>query len=67
MFTDVAASLRYEPIEEMRERSAAARLRRASGKTGERSNSEGDWSNSEGNRGKNSRAGAASAASLAKS
>lgn len=49
----------YNLIEELRERSAAARLRRASGKTGDRSNFEGERSKSDGDRGKDSRSGAA--------
>ena len=66
-FTDVDRSLWYDLIEELRGRYAAARLRRASGKTGDRSNFEGDRSTSEGDRGKSLGAGAASAASPAKS
>jgi hypothetical protein len=49
--TAVDRSFWYDRIEELRERDAAARRRRASGKTGDRSNSEGD-------RGKNARDGA---------
>ena len=52
VFTEVDRSPRYDLIEELRERFAAARLRPASGKTGERSTSERDRSNSEGDRGK---------------
>src|SRR2546423_15719248 len=44
VFTDVDRSRLYDLIEELRERYAAARRRRASGKTGERSNFEGDRS-----------------------
>jgi hypothetical protein len=46
--TDVDHSLWYDLIEELRERYAAARLRRASGKTGERSTSHGERSSSQG-------------------
>jgi hypothetical protein len=49
-FTDVDRSFWYDLIEELRGRSAAAHLRRASGKTGERSNLEGEASNLEGER-----------------
>jgi hypothetical protein len=72
--TDVDRSFWDDHIGELRERSAVARLRRASGKTGERSNFEGERSNVEGersnfegDRGKSSRAGAASAVSPARS
>jgi hypothetical protein len=65
VFTDVDRLHLYDLIEELRERYAAARRRRASGKTGDRSNFEGDRSNLEGDRsnserdrGKNARAGA---------
>jgi hypothetical protein len=67
VFTQVDRSLWFDRIEELRERYAAKRLRRASAKTGESSNSEGERSNSERDRGKNVGAGAASAASPAKS
>jgi hypothetical protein len=73
-FTDVDRFFWYDLIEELHGRLAAAYLRGASGKTGERSTSqgersksEGERSNSEGDRGKTPGAGAASAASPAKS
>jgi hypothetical protein len=66
-FTGVDRSRWYDLIDELCERYVIARLRRASGKTGERSKSEGERSNSESDRGKTSGAGAASAASPAKS
>jgi hypothetical protein len=61
----VGRRLWYDLVQELPERDAAARRRRASGKTGERSNFEGDRSNLEGDRsnserdrGKNARDGA---------
>jgi hypothetical protein len=63
VFTEVDRSLRCDRIVELRERDAAARVRRTSDKRGERftfegepSNFEGERSTFEGDRGKNSRA-----------
>jgi hypothetical protein len=67
VFTEVDRSLWSDVVAELRERYAAAGLRRAAGKIGESSNSEGERSNSEGERGKSSRSVARWAASRAKS